>query len=63
MSEDEVTRLVNDVMSNPTLVDEAKGIKDQAGMAEFVAAKGYSLTDDELSQLWTMAVNYMGVQG
>lgn len=63
MSEDEVTRLVNDVMSNPALVNEAKEVKDQAGMAEFVSSKGYSLTEDELKQLWTMAINYMGVQG
>ena len=62
MSQDELTRLVNDVMSNPAMVSEASDVKDQASMAEFISSKGYILTTEEIDQVWTMAVNYLGVK-
>ncbi len=54
MSRDELSRLVGDVMSNPTMVSEAMSIKDQAAMEEYISSKGYELTKDEMIEVWSM---------
>ncbi len=56
MSQDEMTRLVNDVMSNPDMVAEAMSITDQPGMEAFITSKGYDLTKDEMAEVWKMAL-------
>lgn len=59
MSQDEVSRLVNNVMSKPDLLTEAMSIKDQQGMEAFITAKGYDLTKSEMADVWTMAAKVM----
>ncbi|QGY39945.1 hypothetical protein GM415_07335 [Pseudodesulfovibrio cashew] len=63
MSQDELSRLVNDVMNNPALLSEAMTITDQAGMEAFITAKGYDLTDDERLEVWVMAAKILGGHG
>ena len=60
MSQDEVSRLVNDVMSKPDMLTEAMAIKDQEAMEAFIVSKGYDLTKDEMVDVWAMAAKVMG---
>ncbi len=62
MSQEEVARLVNDVMSKPDMQAEAMNIADQAGMEAFITAKGYDLTKDEMGEVWEMAAKVMAGQ-
>lgn len=55
MSQDEVNRLVNDVMSDSAIQAEAMTVQDQAAMEAFITAKGYNLTKAEIADVWTMA--------
>jgi len=59
MSQDEVTRLVNDVMSNPDMAAEAMTIADKDAMEAYITEKGYDLTKDEMGEVWTMASKVM----
>ncbi|BCS88514.1 Nif11-like leader peptide family natural product precursor [Pseudodesulfovibrio sediminis] len=59
MSQDEITRLVNDVMSDPTMAAEAMSIGDQAAMEAYITSKGYDLTEEEMTQVWAMATQFM----
>ncbi|WP_319470808.1 hypothetical protein [uncultured Pseudodesulfovibrio sp.] len=63
MSKSEIDRLVGDVMSNPTMMQEAMTLKDQAGMEKFISAKGYELTEAEVAEVWAMASKVMAGQG
>ncbi len=59
MSKDELSRLVGDVMSNPTMIQEAMGLKDQTAMEGYISSKGYDLTKDEILEVWTMAAKVL----
>ncbi len=59
MSRDEVSRLVGDIMSNPTMITEAMNIKDQATMESYISSKGYELTKDEMLEVWSMTAKVM----
>lgn len=59
MSRDEVSRLVNDVMSDPAMLAEAMNIQDQPAMEAYITSKGYDLTSDEMVEVWTMAAKVM----
>jgi|GEM_PF-1674848 len=59
MSQEEVSRLVNDVMSRPDMLAEAMAIRDQAGMKTYITAKGYDLTRAEMADVWAMAAKVM----
>ncbi|BDQ33837.1 hypothetical protein [Pseudodesulfovibrio portus] len=59
MSQEEVSRLVNDVMSKPDMLAEAMTIRDQAGMEAYITAKGYDLTKAEMADVWAMAAKVM----
>ena len=41
MSSDELSRLVNDVMTDPAMVAEAMAITDQPSMEAYITGKGY----------------------
>ncbi len=59
MSQEEVSRLINDVMADQAMLAEAMTIKDQAGMEAFITARGYDLTRDEMAEVWAMAAKIM----
>ena len=59
MSRDELSRLVNDVMGNPTMIQEAMTIQNQAAMEDYITSKGYALTKDEMLEVWTMTKKVM----
>lgn len=59
MSRDELSRLVGDVMGNPTMLSEAMDIKNQAALEKFINNKGYKLTKDEMLEVWSMASKVM----
>ena len=59
MSQEEVSRLVNDVMSKPDMLAEATTIQNQAGMETYITAKGYDLTKAEAADVWAMAAKVM----
>lgn len=63
MSQEEVNRLMSDVMGSPLMMAEAMTIKDQAGMEAFIARKGYTLTKEEMGEVWTMASKFMSGKG
>ncbi len=59
MSKDELSRLVNDVMSNPAMLSEAMTLTDQASMETYINSKGYGLSRDEMLEVWTMAAKVL----
>ncbi|MBG0790690.1 MAG: Nif11 family protein [Desulfovibrionaceae bacterium] len=59
MSREEVSRLVNDVMSDQAMLAEAMTLTDQASLESFVAARGYDLTEQELAEVWAMAAEVL----
>ena len=59
MSSDELSRLVNDVMTDPAMVAEAMTIKDQAAMEAYITDKGYGLTRQEMVEVWEMTAKVM----
>lgn len=59
MSRDEVSRLVGDVMSDPSMIAEASSIQDQQAMESYISSKGYELTKDEMLEVWTMTAKVM----
>ncbi len=59
MSSDELSRLINDVMSNPAMVAEAATITEQPAMEAYIRGKGYDLTQEEMNEVWAMASNVM----
>lgn len=59
MSQEEVNRLVGDVMNDPALMAEAMAIRDQAGMEALIDSRGYDLTDAEKAEVWAMANRLM----
>lgn len=59
MSREELSRLVGDVMTNPSMIEEAMTIKDQPAMEEYIVNKGYDLTRDEMHEVWNMTAKVM----
>lgn len=59
MSSSELSRLVGDVMSNPAMIQEAASIQDQQAMEQYIQAKGYDLTKDEMFEVWSMTAKVM----
>lgn len=59
MSRDELSRLVGDAMSDPTMIAEAMTIQDQQEMEKYIISKGYDLTKDEMLEVWSMAAKVM----
>jgi len=59
MSKEEVSRLVDDVMSNPAMLAEAMQLASREDMESFITAKGYDLTKDEMGDVWEMASKVM----
>ena len=52
-------RLVGDVMGSPLMMAEAMTIKNQNDMKEYIQAKGYELTENEMLEVWKMASKVM----
>ena len=63
MSSDELSRLVNDVMSNPAMVAEAMTITDQPAMESYITGKGYDLTPAEMDEVWAMTAKVLAGHG
>lgn len=59
MSSDELSRLVNDVMSDPAMIAEAMVITNQSAMETYIAEKGYDLTQAELDEVWAMTAKVL----
>jgi len=59
MSREELSRLVQDTISNQDLIQEAMTIKSKQGMEAFVKAKGYSLTSDEVMEIWELTAKVL----
>ncbi len=59
MSREELTRLVEDTISNQDLIQECMTIKDKNGMEAFVKTKGYSLTKAEVMEIWELAAKVL----
>ena len=59
MSRDELSRLVGDVMRNPSMIQEAMTIKDQAAMEGYIMKNGYDLTKNEMIEVWNMTAKVM----
>lgn len=59
MSRDEISRLVEDVMGNPVMMQEAMAIQDQSAMETYIADKGYDLTKDEMLEVWNLAAKVL----
>jgi hypothetical protein len=59
MSSDELSRLVNDVMTDPAMVAEAMTITDQPAMEAYITGKGYDLTPEEMDEVWAMTAKVL----
>lgn len=59
MSRDELSRLVGDVTSNPTMAAEAMTLTDQKSMEQYITRKGYDLTKEEMVEVWAMTAKVM----
>lgn len=59
MSRDELSRLVGDVIADPSMIAEAMTIKDQAAMEDYISSRGYELTKDEMIEVWSMTAKVM----
>ena len=63
MSSDELSRLVNDVMTDPSMVAEAMAITDQPAMEAYITDKGYGLTPEEMDEVWAMTAKVLAGHG
>ncbi|WP_316897410.1 Nif11-like leader peptide family natural product precursor [Pseudodesulfovibrio indicus] len=55
MSREELSRLIGDAMADPGMIQDAMNIKDRPSMAAYVRDKGYTLTPEELDEIWELA--------
>jgi hypothetical protein len=59
MSKDELSRLMGDAMSDPGLIREALTLPDRPALESFVRGRGYSLTPDEMDEVWELATKFL----
>lgn len=59
MSRDELSRLIGDALADPDMIREAMNIKDRPSMDAYVLGKGYSLTPEELDEVWELSARVL----